>query len=389
MPNNHNTDFLKSMTFATAGKHLRLSSSSSCDCDECGFGVRDVVPASIREAIQNRKRQRLETGPIKRTQQRTFICRQHCEVVDMEVDCDDDDGTKKYSIGSTGSGVSSGSSGTVSLYSMTMPMNAEPLIEFGTSHRVIWVKQLPAKTSVIQSIGEGIIGSYDEEKTRKQMNDWIEGTVVLVVSTEGKAAGWIHTTNAHSDGNKLSTNEPTIEEPSKIGASPTQQATDANDPSRQEINENNVDNQQEEKKKATGSNDDSSTTSCNGVAGGGTYSTLYMCKIPASLTDDAFTNAEKIKKIEVKLGSISNHRNNNTSKNNDKDDESWAMTMIRYCRFGLKELQVRNKLTSSTDSASTSTSSSFYYRFDGDALLALKSAFIRAEKESSAGVIGV
>eukprot|EP00532_Pseudo-nitzschia_australis_P008960 CAMPEP_0168165452 /NCGR_PEP_ID=MMETSP0139_2-20121125/1495_1 /TAXON_ID=44445 /ORGANISM="Pseudo-nitzschia australis, Strain 10249 10 AB" /LENGTH=236 /DNA_ID=CAMNT_0008082571 /DNA_START=338 /DNA_END=1048 /DNA_ORIENTATION=- len=98
-----------------------------------------------------------------------------------------------------------------------MPKHAEPLIEFGSSHRIVWVKRLvkPNKNqntdnyknnnsnhstshksdsnSILQWIGKGIIGSSDEEKDRIHLNDWTEGSVHFVPSNGGKAVGWIHT----------------------------------------------------------------------------------------------------------------------------------------------------------------------------------------------------
>ncbi|KAG7371342.1 hypothetical protein IV203_019912 [Nitzschia inconspicua] len=148
MAGNTNDDFLQSMTFATAGEHIR-----SCDCDECGN-----IPLSILAALRERKRQRLETGPMKRTQHRELI--------------------QRYGTG-------------VSVYRITMTSGASPLVEFGNSHRVVWIQRKPAGT-YLYSIGKGIIGSSDEEESRLLLEDWKEGKVILVPSNGGKAVGWIY-----------------------------------------------------------------------------------------------------------------------------------------------------------------------------------------------------
>jgi len=76
------------------------------------------------------------------------------------------------------------------LYQWVLPSGAEPLVEFGSSHRILWVERLPKNGSIF-SIGKGIIGSSDEEKSRVRMN-WKEGGLYLVPSNGGKAMGWIY-----------------------------------------------------------------------------------------------------------------------------------------------------------------------------------------------------
>jgi len=146
--------FLQSMTFARPDEFL-----GACDCEEC-----DAMPPTIRKFLDEKKRLQRASGPIKRTQQRTLVGRQ----------------------------------GQLSLYCMHMPKNAEPLVEFGSSHRIVFVNHL-AKShddgehsgSTLKWIGEGIIGSSDEEESRKKMIEWTEGNVFLVPSNGGKAVGWI------------------------------------------------------------------------------------------------------------------------------------------------------------------------------------------------------
>mmetsp|Transcript_5519 Transcript_5519/g.15964 ORF Transcript_5519/g.15964 Transcript_5519/m.15964 type:complete len:305 (+) Transcript_5519:318-1232(+) len=163
--------FLQSMTFSRAREFLY-----ACDCEEC-----EDIPLSIRKFIHDRKRQRKESGPIKRTQQQTLVSKR----------------------------------GPITLHSIYMPKHAEPLIDFGNSHRVVWVKRLikhrskqdegtngeqssQKGKSVLQWIGKGIIGSSHEEKCRVNLCDWTEGSVIFIPSTGGKAVGWIHTNDKNA-----------------------------------------------------------------------------------------------------------------------------------------------------------------------------------------------
>jgi hypothetical protein len=145
--------FMSSMTFSSAAQ----GGGAGCDCDECGI----AVPGPILKAMREHKRQKLETGPLKRTQERILVCRQ--------------DG--------------------LTVWKWTMPLDAEPLIEFGSTHRLIWLEKLPGR---LQSIGTGIIGSSDEEKTRNVL-DWEEGDIYLVPSNGGKAVGWIHSAESKAE----------------------------------------------------------------------------------------------------------------------------------------------------------------------------------------------
>ena len=133
----------------------------SCDCDECGNI--SVIPAPIQDAIDRYKRRKIETGPLKRTQDRSLVKR------DL--------------------------SSNIAVWQWTLPQDAEPLLEFGKSHRIVWIKQLPGK---LYSIGQGIVGSQAEEKLRKVM-DWNEGNFYFVPSTGGRAVGWIHKAEAAED----------------------------------------------------------------------------------------------------------------------------------------------------------------------------------------------
>ena len=351
-------EFLKSMTFASAAGRGRGRGGvegggfgpSSCDCDECFPGSEAGLPDAIREALQRRKRQRLETGPIKRTQQRTFICRTYCEIGNKET---------TDSSSSPGGGGGGGGCGTISLYEVTMPLNAEPLIEFGTSHRMIYVKRLPS-SSIIESIGEGIIGSQDEETTRQRLTDWTEGTVVLVPSTDGKAAGWIHSIASKDKVNNNDSEKimPTRTE-SQEGSTNTGGDEDPSQPR--------MDSENSKTKRADVDEKKRSTANSSGRSGsGGAYATLYICKIPESLIllDD------------------------DSSNNDDSSTEDWAMTMMNYCRKGLIEMKNNKKVETtclSKDDTTTRPSPSSppkessyypYYRFEGEGTMKiLKSAF--------------
>mmetsp|Transcript_612 Transcript_612/g.1105 ORF Transcript_612/g.1105 Transcript_612/m.1105 type:complete len:264 (-) Transcript_612:351-1142(-) len=157
--------FLESMTFA-GGK-------IGCDCEECG-----VVPPSIAEAVRrhNSKKIRLDCMPPPTrivSQKRSLISR----------------------------------NGNLSIWKWSLPTTtAEPLTEFGNSHRIIWVQRL-APNITLHSIGKGIIGSSDEEKSRTTVN-WKEGKGYLVPSNGGRALGWIARSNVSSQKEDNSKCEP-------------------------------------------------------------------------------------------------------------------------------------------------------------------------------------
>mmetsp|Transcript_5148 Transcript_5148/g.6228 ORF Transcript_5148/g.6228 Transcript_5148/m.6228 type:complete len:244 (-) Transcript_5148:813-1544(-) len=144
--------FLDSMTFA-----FGMPQGGGCDCcDECNMDGGSMVPVSVASAIRAHKRLKLMEVPVQRTQKRVLVTRE--------------------------SGIS--------VWELVMPLDAEPLIEFGNSHRIIFVKKLK-KGSIIKKIGKGIVGSSDEEKSR-QCALWSEGKCYLLPSNGGKALGWTH-----------------------------------------------------------------------------------------------------------------------------------------------------------------------------------------------------
>ena len=96
--------FLASMTFSS------VDFGRGCDCDEC-----DLVPSDIRRAIKAHKRQKLHHGPMMRTQDRALVVREE----------------------------------SITVWKWTMPLNAEPLIEYGNNHRIVFVAQLPKVISTM------------------------------------------------------------------------------------------------------------------------------------------------------------------------------------------------------------------------------------------------
>ncbi|GKY95576.1 hypothetical protein MPSEU_000519000 [Mayamaea pseudoterrestris] len=142
-----NSIFLTSMTFASNSPMLGI-----CDCGACGIITKEDVPLPIAKALEVHKSKR----PLQRNQDRRLLKRQE----------------------------------DVSLWEWTLPLQAEPMLEFGSSHRFIYVKRLPG---ILQSIGPvGIVGSQQEEESRQPL-DWAEGDVVLVPSNgSGQALGYVH-----------------------------------------------------------------------------------------------------------------------------------------------------------------------------------------------------
>lgn len=169
--------FLSSMTFATGVQR-------DCDCDECGVCVgiqasgmagaegsaRQIsgggVPPVVAEYIREHKRAKLASGAIARSQERVLVARAE--------------------------------GGGASVYRLTMPPGAEPLVEFGNSHRIVLVDRL-AEGSRVVSIGKGIVGSSDEEKGRSVVK-WEEGRAYMMPSNGGNALGWINENVDKEDG---------------------------------------------------------------------------------------------------------------------------------------------------------------------------------------------
>lgn len=135
--------FLGEMTFAQMDK---------CDCDECGLSCA-FPPPSIQTAIMDYKK--MKPSP---TQERTLIKR-----------C-----------------------GGVSIWKIAMPLNSQPLTEFGNSHRFLYYKTVPQSVSV-KSIGQGVVGSKSETDSRLKV-DWKEGSGSFCCANGGKAIGFVSET---------------------------------------------------------------------------------------------------------------------------------------------------------------------------------------------------
>jgi hypothetical protein len=336
--------FLNSMTFTTPGDFL----DRDCDCEEC-----DNIPIDIRNAIQKRKRLRLQTGPIKRTQQRTLINRHNHN--------------NKASI--------------ITLWSISMPKNAEPLVEFGSSHRIVWVKRIGRRSnnndssnnnnnnnctatnngsSILQSIGKGIIGSSDEEKSRKYLNDFTEGSVFLVPSNGGKAIGWIHTTTtADNDSNDNSNNNN------------NNNASDNVTDNSNDFLRNNYDEEREEKKNdqeieeknnnSTNGDDNVLTTNPTSTEDNNDgYAVLYVAKIPLDVLDQK------------------QEKDNEDGNNDDDDNWKWVKPLIKGCHDGLKSIAVSDNGNDKTNIIVPP----LYYKFSDDATQILQKAMLEAERMS-------
>ena len=142
--------FMASMTFSHGV-------ARDCDCDECG------LPPSIAEAVRKHKRAKLMSVVEITHQERHLIARE----------------------------------GGLSIWRLKLPLNSEPMIEYGNSHRIVLVQHLP-KTLGVKSIGAGIVGSAAEEKARIPVG-WKAGGGYVIPSNGGKAVGWVCTTKDNQD----------------------------------------------------------------------------------------------------------------------------------------------------------------------------------------------
>jgi hypothetical protein len=164
------SQFLASMTFGRI----------SCDCsdDECKERPSTLstdVPNAIMEAIRQYRDSHTRQQRSRQSAERRLLFRS--------------------------------SSQPLFVYQWTLPFDvSEPLVEYGSSHRLVWIKSLP-RGLLLQAIGtmritkdtgstttdDGpmILGSALEEEHRTMLPDWRENDVIFVPSTGGKAVGWI------------------------------------------------------------------------------------------------------------------------------------------------------------------------------------------------------
>ncbi|KAL3768400.1 hypothetical protein ACHAW5_000767 [Stephanodiscus triporus] len=154
-----NDAFLLSMTFA--------SGKSGCVCLDCGD---DPLPRSLRDAVNAHNERRglaAADGPggSRTTTTTTTTKRQYRKLVKREMGFD--------------------------LWRLGLPVDVDdPIVEYRNNHRMMFVERLDEASSVL-SVGEGIIGSAAEERSRRRL-DWREGSSYLLARSDGMACGWIH-----------------------------------------------------------------------------------------------------------------------------------------------------------------------------------------------------
>lgn len=168
--------FVSSMTFANGV--INKFGRNVCDCsdDECGGRI-GAIPAPIYEAVQSYKLSRLTQNYQSSETPRTG---QHEYSIPLMFHANKPRQQRRLMTRMDG----------VTVWELTMPCDAEPLIEYGSSHRLVYVKQLAQESKII-SIGRGIYGSRMEEQERVLMN-WKNKTWYLLPSNGGVSLGWIH-----------------------------------------------------------------------------------------------------------------------------------------------------------------------------------------------------
>jgi len=164
-------DFVSSMTFASSFGY----GFCYCSDDECGR-CPDKLPGPIAEAVRNYKRSRTGSSPF------TSMSNDGSSEFAIPLIFSSSKPRQERQLIARHEGIS--------FWKLTMPQDAEPLIEYGSSHRLVYVKQLPRNSKLI-SIGRGIYGSSMEEKERIDMK-WKNKGWYLVPSNGGKSIGWIH-----------------------------------------------------------------------------------------------------------------------------------------------------------------------------------------------------
>jgi hypothetical protein len=235
--------FVSSMTFASSSTvGTRAPRSRQCDCDECecrptsrqersklasaGSNEDDrisleesdesnsnkgsYIPNAILRAIeQHRKQKRLR---VSLQQTRTLRARHWCEdpppSASEDQDHEKEDAKEEVLYRDIDKGKESvrgdhppvtpppSAETAVSAWEWELPLGAEPKVEFGASHRVVWIRRCPgALQSIAASQGGGtamVVGSSDEESRRVLLEDWTAGAVVFVPSNGGHAVGYAH-----------------------------------------------------------------------------------------------------------------------------------------------------------------------------------------------------
>ena len=151
----------------------------------------------------------------------------------------------------------------------------------------------PKNSTTLYSIGKGIIGSQDEEKSRIPLHDWTNGSIIFVPSNGGKAVGWIHTTTTTDDEIEDGTTTTTAET--------TTQAT------------KNIANI------------------------GGAYATICVIKIPLDQLEEEKEEdygVDRKKNIQMQQQSSSL-----SSSSSSPPPPNWFHKILEYCRLGLEQIQ--------------------------------------------------
>jgi hypothetical protein len=231
-------NFASSMTFASSSSGKSLL--RRCDCDECDCvrtspkrrsgltgaengddnGValdeiddddnkRSFIPDAIMRAIEQHKRQKRLRVSLQQT--RTLRARHWCEDLlppppsaSEDHDHKKEDAKKEELRRDIDKGKESvlgdppppSAETAVSAWEWELPLGAEPKVEFGASHRVIWIRRCPGALQSIAASQGGetamVVGSSDEESRRVTLEDWTAGAVVFVPGNGGHAVGYVH-----------------------------------------------------------------------------------------------------------------------------------------------------------------------------------------------------
>lgn len=198
----HIDDFVSSMTFATNGgstfKGYGIDNPCDCGDDECEATLRGV-PTEIAEAVRNYKLLRKDHPYVPSISNSHDDAGRHLFAIPLNFHPNKPRQERLLLV----------SSSNVRIWKLTLPTDAEPLIESGGTHRLVYVRHLPRSSSII-SIGRGIYGSSMEEKERVRMK-WTKGGWYLLPSNGGISLGWIHKhceTSPYDEGNTENCNAP-------------------------------------------------------------------------------------------------------------------------------------------------------------------------------------
>lgn len=138
-------NFLESMTFA----------KQDCDCDECGIGGLGNGPpmkSAVEEAF-DKYRSSTNYAVSSRHQERKLIRREE----DMNTGL------------------------VVTLYSMSLPVGALPLLEYGDSARIVFVIGLPKTSAIMQVDGNS-----------KRQTKWRHNGMYFLRNNGGNPIGWVN-----------------------------------------------------------------------------------------------------------------------------------------------------------------------------------------------------